>query len=108
MPPQVALTGAAVAPEVTPAARRSGNVAAAALSPALPGPLLLEVRRFADARGVFAETYSRRYYAALGIPDEFVPIGVMPIGRALPDVRSPSLKRGWVPFDDFARWEHWG
>jgi FMN reductase [NAD(P)H] len=44
----------------------------------------------------------------LGIPDEFVPIGVMPVGRALPDVRSPSLKRGWVPFDKFARWEHWG
>ena len=30
----------------------------------------------------------------LGIPEEFVPIGVMPVGRPLPDVRSPSLKRG--------------
>lgn len=46
----------------------------------------------------------RRY---LAIPDEFVPIGVMPVGRPLPDVRSPSLKRGWVPFDQFARWERW-
>jgi nitroreductase len=45
--------------------------------------------------------------AALGIPDEFVPIGVMPVGRPLPDVRSPSLKRGWVPFEVFARWERW-
>ena len=45
--------------------------------------------------------------AALGIPDEFTPIGVMPIGRPLPDVRSPSLKRGWVPFAQFARWERW-
>jgi len=45
--------------------------------------------------------------AALGIPDEFTPIGVMPMGRPLPDVRSPSLKRGWVPFDQFARWERW-
>jgi len=44
----------------------------------------------------------------LGIPDEFVPIGVMPVGRPLPDTRSPSLKRGWVPFEQFARWEHWG
>ena len=43
----------------------------------------------------------------LGIPDEFVPIGVMPVGRPLPDVRSPSLKRGWVPFEDFARWDTW-
>jgi FMN reductase [NAD(P)H] len=43
----------------------------------------------------------------LGIPDEFVPIGVMPVGRPLPDVRSPSLKRGWVPFEQFAHWERW-
>jgi nitroreductase len=45
--------------------------------------------------------------AVLGLPDEFVPIGVMPVGRPLPDVRSPSLKRGWVPFEDFAHWERW-
>ena len=43
----------------------------------------------------------------LGIPDEFTPIGVMPVGRPLPDVRSPSLKRGWVPFEQFARWDRW-
>jgi nitroreductase len=43
----------------------------------------------------------------LAIPDEFVPIGVMPVGRPLPDVRSPSLTRGWVPFEEFARWEGW-
>jgi hypothetical protein len=48
-----------------------------------------------------------RLRAALGLPDEFVPIGVMPMGRPLPDVRSPSLKRGWVPFDEFAHWERW-
>ena len=46
--------------------------------------------------------------AHLGIPAEFVPIGVMPVGRPIPDVRSPSLKRGWVPFEEFARWERWG
>ena len=45
--------------------------------------------------------------AYLAIPDEFAPIGVMPVGRPLPDVRSPSLKRGWVPFEEFARWEGW-
>lgn len=45
--------------------------------------------------------------AELGIPDEFVPIGVMPVGRPLPDVRSPSLRRGWVPFEEFARFERW-
>ena len=46
--------------------------------------------------------------AYLGIPEEFTPIGVMPVGRPLPDVRSPSLKRGWVPLEQFARWEGWG
>jgi nitroreductase len=44
----------------------------------------------------------------LGIPEEFTPIGVMPVGRPLPDVRSPSLKRGWVPFEQFARFDGWG
>ncbi len=44
----------------------------------------------------------------LGIPPEFVAIGVMPVGRPLPDVRSPSLKRGWVPYEQFAHWERWG
>ena len=43
--------------------------------------------------------------SALGLPDEFEPIGVMPVGIAVPDKRSPSLKRGWVPFEEFARWE---
>jgi nitroreductase len=45
--------------------------------------------------------------ALLGIPGEFVPIGVMPVGRPLPDVRSPSLKRGWLPFEEFARFDRW-
>ena len=45
--------------------------------------------------------------ALLSIPDEFIPIGVMPVGRPLPDVRSPSLKRGWLPLEEFARYERW-
>jgi len=49
---------------------RAGNVSVRALP--LPGPLLLEVRRFTDARGVFVETYNRRDFAALGVVDEFV------------------------------------
>jgi nitroreductase len=43
----------------------------------------------------------------LGIPGEFVPIGVMPVGRPRLDVRSPSLKRGWIPFETFAHWDSW-
>jgi nitroreductase len=49
----------------------------------------------------------RQVRASLGIPDEFAPIGVMPVGRPLPDVRSPSLRRGWLPFDEFAHWDRW-
>jgi nitroreductase len=45
--------------------------------------------------------------AVLGLPAEFAPIGVMPVGIPRPDKRSPSLKRGWVPFEEFARWERW-
>lgn len=50
--------------------RSSGNVEARRFG--VSGPLLLSVRRFVDARGVFVETYNRRDFAALGISDEFV------------------------------------
>jgi nitroreductase len=43
----------------------------------------------------------------LGIPNDFSPVGVIPVGRPLPDQRSPSLKRGCVPHPEFARWDHW-
>jgi nitroreductase len=58
----------------------------------------------------FAGTDADGYVALrvlLGIPDDFSPIGIIPVGRPLPDKRSPSLKRGWRPQADFARWEHW-
>jgi nitroreductase len=45
--------------------------------------------------------------ALLGVPAEFAPIGVVTIGHPLPDRKSGSLKRGWVPNADFARWEKW-
>lgn len=56
----------AAAPEL----RRAGNVEARSLG--ISGPLLLSVRRFADARGAFVETYNRRDYHAIGITDDFV------------------------------------
>jgi len=53
-----------------PTIRSAGQATARSLS--IPGPLLLEVRRFADARGEFSETYSARDFAALGIITTFV------------------------------------
>jgi len=50
--------------------RRAGNVEARSF--AIEGPLLLAVRRFADARGVFIETYNHRDFAAIGIADAFM------------------------------------
>jgi nitroreductase len=43
----------------------------------------------------------------LGIPDEQQPIGLITVGHPMPDRRSGSLKRGWVPRDDFVHWERW-
>lgn len=43
--------------------------------------------------------------AELSLPADMVPIGVVTIGHPAPDRRSGSLKRGWVPPDQFARWE---
>ena len=63
MLPQVVLSSAV---RVT----QTGSLGVEALS--LPGPLLFKVRCFSDARGVFAETYSRRDFTALGLSDEFV------------------------------------
>ena len=45
--------------------------------------------------------------AALGIPADYAPVGIIPVGHPLPDKRSPSLARGWVPSDEFVRWEGW-
>jgi nitroreductase len=44
----------------------------------------------------------------LGIPDEVMPVGVIPIGHRAPDVPSPSLKRGRKPESEYAHWERWG
>ena len=43
----------------------------------------------------------------LGLPPDQQPVGVITIGHPLPDRRSGSLKRGWVPRDDFVHWERW-
>ena len=43
----------------------------------------------------------------LDLPADQQPVGVITVGHPLPDRRSGSLKRGWVPRDDFVHWERW-
>jgi nitroreductase len=38
--------------------------------------------------------------AAFGVPDRLAPVGVVSLGYAAPDVRSPSLRRGRRPLAD--------
>jgi len=44
---------------------------------------------------------------ALGIPEEHLPIGVVFIGHAAPDMKSGSLKRGRRPLEDVLHRERW-
>ena len=46
--------------------------------------------------------------AVLDVPADYTPVGVIPVGRKLPDLRSPSLQRGWLPSEQFLRWQTWG
>jgi len=43
----------------------------------------------------------------LGIPDHFHPVGVVSLGYAAQDVKSPSLKRGRKPIKEVIHYEHW-
>ncbi len=43
----------------------------------------------------------------LGIPAEWTPVGVIPVGHPAPDKRSPSLKRGRVADETFLHHEGW-
>jgi nitroreductase len=45
--------------------------------------------------------------AELDLPADMQPVGVITVGHPLPDRKSGSLKRGWVPRDDFVHWERW-
>lgn len=45
--------------------------------------------------------------AALSIPAEVTPVGVIPIGHPAPDKKSPSLKRGRRPSSDTIHRERW-
>jgi nitroreductase len=43
----------------------------------------------------------------LAIPEHFHPVGVISIGLAAADIKSPSLKRGRRPLEQIVHHEHW-
>lgn len=43
----------------------------------------------------------------LKLPEEVIPMGVIPIGHAAPDKRSESIKRGRKPMTETVHWEGW-
>lgn len=45
--------------------------------------------------------------ALLDIPEEVHPVGVIPVGYPLPDVKSPSLQRGRKPLENIVHWGKW-
>lgn len=56
-----------------------------------------------------AETTERRLeiQRLLGIPDEYVVVGVIPVGHGAEDKPSPSIKRRRKPASEFAHHERW-
>lgn len=58
--------------------------------------------------GAFVGTHHPdQLQALLGIPADYLPIGVAMIGHPAPDVPSPSLKRGRRKLDDVLHRERW-
>jgi nitroreductase len=48
------------------------------------------------------------FCALLRLPQDVVPVGVIPVGHPAPDVPSPSLKRGRKPRREVIHYEQWG
>ena len=56
----------------------------------------------------FLRQYWRMFYKRrLVIIAMWPPLGVITVGHPAPDRKSGSLKRGWVPRQQFVRWEGW-
>jgi nitroreductase len=58
--------------------------------------------------GAFVGVWNQRaLQELLGIPEDFIPIGVTMIGHGAPDVKSGSLQRGRRRLEDILHREHW-
>ena len=58
--------------------------------------------------GAFVGVWDQRgLQSLLGIPEDFIPIGITMIGHPAPDIPSPSLKRGRRKLEDVLHRERW-
>lgn len=69
--------------------------------------LLLAAVNEGLAAGFLGTHRTAELQALLGIPADFLPAGVITVGQPAADRRSGSLARGWLPFEQFCRWESW-
>jgi nitroreductase len=69
--------------------------------------ILLEAVNEGLAAGFAGSHDLAAFRQLLGIPGEITPVGVIPVGYAAPDTRSPSLKRGRKPLDNVVHTEKW-
>ena len=60
------------------------------------------------AAGFFGVHRLEGLSAALGLPADVDPIGVVTLGYPAPDRRSGSLDRGWKPLGEVVHKERWG
>lgn len=69
--------------------------------------ILLAVVNEGLAAGFAGIQDTERMRDLLHIPQEFTPLGVIPIGHTAPDKPSTSLKRGHRPEKQVIHWEYW-
>ena len=60
------------------------------------------------AAGFFGVHRLEGLSAALGVPEDVTPIGVVTLGYPAPDRRSSSLQRGWKPLGEVVHDQRWG
>ena len=69
--------------------------------------LLLAAVNEGLAAGFVGIVNQQAFRELLQIPDEVMPVGVIPIGYPAADMPSPSLKRGRKPLSEFVHRETW-
>jgi nitroreductase len=69
--------------------------------------LLLAVVNEGLAAGYAGVVDRAGLHALLGIPDDVIPVGVIPVGHPDQDIPSPSLKRGRRPLETLVHWDRW-